>query len=69
MPLLHYLYDAIMKHDEEPGDSENFTFTPVRFKVNSSIQHLQSDLMQHWFVKTYMRQIKDVCAPPAKKIQ
>jgi len=53
-----------MKHNEEAGNSENCLFTPVQFKVNSSIQHLRFDLMQHWFVKTYMRQIKDVCAPP-----
>jgi hypothetical protein len=53
-----------MKSDEDSGDSATFTFSPVQFKVNSSIQHLRSDLMQHWFVKTYMRRITDVCDPP-----
>jgi hypothetical protein len=53
-----------MKRDDDPGDSHTSDFTPDKIKIDSSIQHLRSDLMQHGFVKTYLRQITDVCDPP-----
>ena len=54
-----------MKQEEDHGGDQTSYFTPVMIKINSSLHFLQIDLMQHWFVKTYLRQITDVCDPPA----
>ena len=53
-----------MKQEEDHGDDQTSYRAPVMIKINSSLQHLDTDLMQHWFVITYMRQITDVCDPP-----
>jgi len=53
-----------MKQEEDHGDDQTSYRAPVMIKINSSLQHLHTDLMQHWFVITYMRQITDVCDPP-----
>ncbi len=53
-----------MKQEEDHGDDQTSYFTPVMIKINSSLHYLQIDLIQHWFVKTYLRQITDVCDPP-----
>jgi hypothetical protein len=54
-----------MKQEEDHGDDQTSYLAPVMIKINSSLQHLRIDLMQHQFVTTYLRQITDVCDPPA----
>jgi hypothetical protein len=56
---------SIMKQEEDHGDDQTSYLAPVMIKINSSLQHLRIDLMQHQFVTTYLRQITDVCDPPA----
>jgi hypothetical protein len=52
-----------MKDEEDQREDHTSIYIPVHFKINSSIQHLRTDLMQHWFVTTYLRQITNFDPP------
>jgi hypothetical protein len=52
-----------MKSEEDKREDDTSLLVPVTIKINSSLQHLRTDLMQHWFVKTYLRQITNFDPP------